>query len=254
MNPMKAFATAAALTLLAATPAAARDALPAGLVYLRDVDATIVQDMRYAGVDNFVGRVLPGYGAAECVLRRAVAQALARVQADLVKSNLSLKVYDCYRPRRAVAAMARWAGDGAAANPTRRFYPALQKRNLFSLGYIAAQSAHSTGTAIDLTLIKLPATPAAPYDRSAHYGACTGPAAQRAPDNSLDMGTGFDCFDGRSHTASGAIAAEQKRARGLLLAAMRKHGFKNYFREWWHFTYALPDARSYDVPIGPRGR
>ena len=241
----------AALLALSA-PAVARDALPDGLVYLRAVDASIVQDMRYAGADNFVGRPLPGYGAGECVLRREVAQALARVQAELARQQLSLKVYDCYRPRRAVAAMARWANDGATADPTKRFYPALDKRTLFAAGYIAAQSAHSTGTAIDLTLVRLPATPAPPYDASARYGACTGPAAQRAPDNSLDMGTGFDCFDARSHTASAAIAAEQKRARLTLLTAMRRHGFKNYFREWWHFTYALPDARSYDVPIGPR--
>jgi D-alanyl-D-alanine dipeptidase len=243
-----------AVLLALSAPAAGRDALPEGLVYLRDVDASIVQDMRYAGADNFVGRPLPGYGAPECVLRREVASALSKVQAELAKSNLSLKVYDCYRPRRAVAAMARWADDGAAADPTKRFYPALEKRTLFAYGYIAAQSAHSTGTAIDLTLVKLPVAPAAAFDAAARYGACTGPAAQRAPDSSLDMGTGFDCFDARSHTASGAISPEQRRARTTLNAAMRRHGFKNYFREWWHFTYALPDARSYDFPIGPRGR
>ena len=183
-----------------------------------------------------------------------MADALARVQAELARQQLSLKVYDCYRPRRAVAAMARWANDGAAADATKRFYPALEKRTLFAYGYIAAQSAHSTGTAIDLTLVQLPVVPAPPFDPHARYGACTGPAAQRAPDNSLDMGTGFDCFDGRSHSASAAISAEQKRARLTLLTAMRRHGFKNYFREWWHFTYSVPDARSYDVPIAPRGR
>jgi D-alanyl-D-alanine dipeptidase len=243
----------AALSLLALTaPAAGRDALPEGMVYLRDVDASIAQDMRYAGPDNFVGRRLPGYGAPECVLRREVASALGKVQAELARQQLSLKVYDCYRPRRAVAAMARWADDGAAADPTKRFYPALEKRTLFASGYIAAQSAHSTGTAIDLTLVKLPAAPAPPFDPAARYGACTGPAAQRAPDTSIDMGTGFDCFDTRSHTASTAISSEQKRARATLLAAMRQHGFKNYFREWWHFTYSVPDARSYDVPIAPR--
>lgn len=252
---MRPSALAAVLSLLLPTvPAAARDALPAGLVYLRDIDASIAQDMRYAGADNFVGRRLPGYGAAECVLRREVADALARVQAELARQQLSLKVYDCYRPRRAVAAMVRWANDGAAADPSKRFYPALEKRTLFAYGYIAAQSAHSTGTAIDLTLIRLPAEQTPPFDAAARYGACTGPAAQRAPDSGLDMGTGFDCFDVRSHTASGAISSEQKRARATLLAAMRQHGFKNYFREWWHFTFAAPDARSYDFAIGPRGR
>ena len=244
------------LALALASPAGARDAksvtLPAPFVYLRDVEPSIAQDMRYAGSDNFTGRPLPGYGAPECVLRREVAQALAQVQADLARQYLGLKVYDCYRPTRAVAAMARWAGDGKDDGATKRFYPSLRKRTLFAYGYIASQSAHSTGTAIDLTLVSLPPQRAAAFDPAAHYGPCTAPAAARAPDNSLDMGTGFDCFDARSHTASPAIAAEQKRRRGLLLAAMRAHGFHNYFREWWHFTYGPRPAQLYDFPIGPR--
>jgi len=240
------------LSLLALTlPAAAAERLPAGFVYLRDIDPSIAQDMRYAGSDNFTGRPLPGYGAPECVLRHDVAQALAQVQADLARENLSLKVYDCYRPIRAVRAFARWANDGAREAPSKRFYPALEKRTLFAEGYIAAQSAHSTGNAVDLTLIARPAPPAPPYDRNAAYGPCTGPAAQRAPDNSLDMGTGFDCFDARSHTASAAITPEQKRWRGMLVAAMRKHGLHNYFREWWHFSFGAR-GQAYDFAIGGR--
>jgi D-alanyl-D-alanine dipeptidase len=244
------------LILEFATPALARDAksgvLPTGFVYLRDIEPGIAQDMRYASTDNFTGRPLPGYDAAECVLRLDVALALKRVQADLARENLSLKVYDCYRPARAVAAMARWANDGARVNATERFYPALEKRTLFAYGYIAAQSAHSTGTAIDLTLVKLPATPPAPYDAGVRYGACTGPAAARAPDSGLDMGTGFDCFDPKSHTASAAITADQKSARATLLTRLHAHGFKNYFREWWHFTYGPKPAQLYDFPIGAR--
>ena len=243
---------AVALLLACAPAAAARDALPAGLVYLRDIDASIVQDMRYAGADNFVGHPLPGYRAAECVLRRDVANALKHVQADLAKSALGLKVYDCYRPARAVAAMARWAQDGDINNPTKRFYPALAKRTLFAQGYIAAHSVHSTGAAVDLTLVPRPAVPTAPYDPATRYGACTAPQSTRAPDNSLDMGTGFDCFDAKSHTASGAIDAAQQRARATLLKAMRARGFKNYFREWWHFTYGPRPPRAFDVPIAPR--
>jgi D-alanyl-D-alanine dipeptidase len=233
-------------------PAIARDGLPTGFVYLRDVDPSIAQDMRYASHDNFTGRPLPGYDAPECVLRRDVALALHKVQAALTRENLSLKTYDCYRPTRAVAAMARWSNDGAHDNPTKRFYPALEKRTLFAYGYIASQSAHSTGTAIDLTLISLPLAKPALYDSAANYGACSGPAAARAPDSSLDMGTGFDCFDPRSHTANGDIGAAQKRAREKLLTAMRAQDFHNYFREWWHFTYGPKPAQLYDFPIGPR--
>ncbi|HXW26301.1 MAG TPA: M15 family metallopeptidase, partial [Xanthobacteraceae bacterium] len=189
---------------LAATvnQAAALSTLPAGFVYLRDIDPTIAQDMRYAGSDNFVGQPLPGYGAAECILRRDVAAALKQVQADLAASSLGLKVYDCYRPTRAVRAMARWANDGGRADATKRFFPKLAKNALFALGYIALQSAHSTGTAVDLTLIAVPRAPPAPFDPKTAYGSCTGPAAARAPDDTLDMGTGFDCFDTASHTAS----------------------------------------------------
>lgn len=238
------------LLSLLALPAAARE-LPGGFVYLRDIDPSIAQDMRYASYDNFTGRPLPGYEAPECILRRDVAIALSKVQTDLAKQQLSLKVYDCYRPRRAVAAMGRWANDKTREEPTKRFYPKTDRSKLFGYGYIAPQSAHSTGTAVDLTLIKLPIMPAAPFERNAHYGACTGPAAERAPDNSLDMGTGFDCFDDKSSTFASNISPEQNRSRALLLDAMRQHGFVNYFREWWHFSYGARGP-SQDVPIEPR--
>jgi D-alanyl-D-alanine dipeptidase len=236
--------------LLAVAPAAARDALPPGFVYLRDIDASIAQDMRYATSNNFTDRPLPGYAAPECILRRDMAQALARVQADLASVGLGLKVYDCYRPTRAVAAMARWAS-AAGDESTKRFYPKLDKRNLFSLGYIAAHSAHSTGTAVDLTLIRRDGTPPTPFDSHARYGACTAPASERAPDDSIDMGTGFDCFDPKSFTANGTISAEQRHWRDVLLAAMHKQGLKNYFREWWHFTDGPQPPHGYDFVIAP---
>jgi D-alanyl-D-alanine dipeptidase len=245
----------AALTIAAALPSSAREMLPPGFVYLRDLDSSIQQDIRYATVDNFTGRPLSGYGAAECILRREAAEALKRVQADLARENLSLKVYDCYRPTRAARAMAAWAHDGDDSEATRRFYPALHKRNLFALGYIAAQSRHSTGTAVDLTLVKLPVMPAPRFEPTGRYGPCNGPADKRAPDNSIDMGTSFDCFDIRSYSMSSAIAPEQRRWRGALSAAMHRHGFSNYFREWWHYSFTgASEPRAYDFAIAPRGR
>jgi zinc D-Ala-D-Ala dipeptidase len=233
--------------------AIAQGTLPGGLVYLRDIDPSIVQDIRYAGSNNFVGRPLPGYDAAECILRRDVAAALARVEADLAASGLGLKVYDCYRPTRAVRAMAQWAADGRDGGATKRFFPRLPKNQLFVLGYIAAHSQHSTGTAIDLTLIERTRGDTPAFDPNAAYGPCTGPVAQRPPDSSVDMGTGYDCLDVLSHTANGTIGAEQRRWRNLLVAAMAKRGFKNYHREWWHFGYGNPaSAAYYDVPIRPR--
>ena len=239
------------LALLLAASAGARTPLPAGFVYLRDVAPAIAQDMRYAGYDNFTGAPLPGYDAAECVLRREAAQALARVEADLEPRGLSLKVYDCYRPVRAVGAMARWA-TASRDQSTRRFFPKVDRRYLFTLGYIAAHSAHSAGNAVDLTLIERGAPPAGQFDRAAHYGPCIAGPSERAPDNSLDMGTGFDCFDPRSFTASAAITPQQRRRRDMLLAAMRARGFHNYFREWWHFTYGPRPKQAYDFPIEAR--
>jgi D-alanyl-D-alanine dipeptidase len=245
---------AAAIVLAAMTQAAAAQrALPAGFVYLRDVDPTIAQDIRYAGSDNFVGRPLPGYEAAECILRRDVAAALKRVQADLAASGLSLKVYDCYRPIRAVRAMAAWANDGRSEAVTKRFFPKLPKSSLLRAGYIASRSRHSSGTTIDLTLMRTGAAAPAAFDPTARYGPCTAPLAQRSPDNAIDMGTSFDCFDAASYTASAAISAEQRRWRRVLLEAMRKQGFANYDHEWWHFSYAgSAGAPAYDFPIRAR--
>ena len=236
-----------AVSACIALSGAAQAASP--LVYLRDIDPSIAQDMRYATSDNFTGKPLPGYNAPECMLHPAAANALKRVQSDLAAANLSLKVYDCYRPTRAVAAMAAWAR-GKGGPDTSRFYPALDKAKLFALGYIAGHSAHSRGVAVDLTLVPR-GSAAAAFDPSAKYGPCT--SSQRAPDNSLDMGTGFDCFDGKSHTHSSAITPAQAANRRVLLDAMRKHGFANYKREWWHFSYRGADGgAAYDLPIERR--
>lgn len=243
----------AALLMPASPVQAQHSTIPPGFVALRTIDPTIRQDMRYAGSNNFTGQALPGYYANACLLRRPAVLALKGVQADLAKQGLSLKVYDCYRPTRAVAAMARWATDVKAPPDTGNFYPGLKKSRLFALGYIASHSAHSRGVAVDLTLVPRDAPPEPPYDASKHYGTCVEPANTRAPDNSLDMGTSFDCFSTRSYTHSPMITSEQRARRQILLRAMTRHGFKNYRREWWHFSYPSADTRmEYDFPIDTR--
>lgn len=218
--------------------------LPAGFVYLRDIDATIAQDIRYAGSDNFVGHPLPGYEAAECVLLEPAARALAGVQAELAAQDLGLKVYDCYRPARAVRAMVSWASEGPSGSTDPRFYPHVAKSDLLRQGYIATQSAHSTGLAVDLTLAaraERPGTGTLPDP-------CPGPT-----DNSLDMGTTFDCFDPAAHMTAPGVTAMARRNRSLLLAAMQRHGFANYRREWWHFTFQGGYATGrFDFPITAR--
>jgi len=233
--------------LLLAAPAGAREAMPKDFVYLRAVAPAIAQEIRYATSDNFTARPLPGYEAPECLLRRDVAEALAKVAQDLAAQHLALKTYDCYRPQRASRAMWRWSQSGERGGD-KRFYPNVPKSELFARGYIASRSRHSAGTAVDLTLIAQAAPPAAPFDPHAHYAPCTAPADKRAPDNSLDMGTGFDCLDAKSYTRSGAASPEQRRARATLKAAMSARGFRNYFREWWHYEFGAPRGY-YDFPI-----
>lgn len=229
--------------------------LPEPLVYLRDIDPSILQDMRYAGPNNFTGRRVAGYGAGECVLLREAAEALARVQQSLKSRNLSLKVYDCYRPRRAVRAFVTWVTRAPVADEPllKRFHPKTERSELIKLGYIAAVSRHSLGDTVDLTLVELPEKAAPPFKRDVVYGPCTGPAKQRAPDTSVDMGTSFDCFDTLSHTKAAEITPTQRRWRQTLVTAMAGHGFRNYAREWWHFTlrHAGP-RRAFSVPIVPR--
>jgi zinc D-Ala-D-Ala dipeptidase len=243
------WASASLAALVTLAGAAHAQTPPSGMVALRTIDPSIRQDMRYAGPDNFTGRPLPGYRKGECYLQRAAALVLKRLQADLAARGLSLKVYDCYRPTRAVAGMARWAGDLHATPDTGRFYPGLNKAHLFALGYIASHSAHSRGVAVDLTIMLRNAN-TLPFDPHARYGSCAGPASGREPDDSLDMGTSFDCFSSRSRTHAGGLTPEQRANRDLLLQAMSRYGFHNYFREWWHFTYPAADLRQeYDFPV-----
>ena len=239
------------LFALAASVMQARaQTLPDGFVYLRDIDPSIIQDIRYASSNNFIGRPMRGYDAPECVVKREIGLKLKAIQTELAKRNLSLKMFDCYRPTRATADMLAWSRDGKDSG--RRFTPKFDKRDLFRLGYISSHSQHSTGAALDLTLVDLTADNSASFDPSKAYADCTAPVALRAPEGSIDMGTGYDCTDPKGHTASSAITPEQRRWRQELVAAMRSQGFVNYSKEWWHFS--LPGAvwPAYDFPIEPR--
>jgi D-alanyl-D-alanine dipeptidase len=241
-----------ALAVAAFVPQARAETLPGGFVYLRDIDPTILQDIRYAGANNFVGRRLAGYEAAECVVKRDVGLALARLQRELAPQNLSLKMLDCYRPVRAVHDMVVWAESGRETPAERRYNPAFSKKDLFRLGYIAEHSGHSTGAAVDLTLVDLKADNSADFDPNKAYADCTAPAGARAPEASVDMGTGYDCSDVKAHTAARMITAEQRRWRNVLVSAMAKQGFVNYSKEWWHFSLPGAGGPAYDFPISAR--
>lgn len=210
--------------------------LPNDFVYLKNIDSSIQQDIRYAGYHNFLGRPIDGYSAGECILTRRAALALRAVQTDLRKSGLSLKVYDCYRPTRAVRDFMQWSKNTNDQRMKKEFYPNVNKKDFFKLGYVASQSGHSRGSTMDLTIVKTPLAAQAHYKVGQPLKACTNDYAHRYHDNSIDMGTGFDCMDEKSHNDAKNIAQIAYRNRMFLKHMMEKQGFVAYEPEWWHFT------------------
>jgi D-alanyl-D-alanine dipeptidase len=212
------------------------DKNPEVFVDIQKLIPDVLLDMRYYGPHNFLGERVDGYIAPKCFLTKEAAEALARVQKDLEPYSLSLKIYDCYRPQRAVNHFVRWAKEIKNTKTMREFYPTIDKNNLFKDGYIDSKSGHSRGSTVDLTIVPLPAPVQPEYTPGQKLYECYLPAAKRFRDNSIDMGTGFDCFDELSHAENINIGQQQKINRLLLKSLMEKHGFRNYDKEWWHFT------------------
>jgi D-alanyl-D-alanine dipeptidase len=216
------------LVLVAAfgTQAALAQERPTAFVDAATVVPGLIAEMRYAGAHNFVGRPIDGYEAPRCLLSQAAATALAEVARDIAPRGLHIKVFDCYRPTRAVMNFMRWARDLNATAGKAEFYPDVDKRTLFRDGYIASQSGHSRGSTIDMTLAN-------------------------DDGRELDMGTPFDFFSPKSSPADPTVTPEQHANRMLLAAAMRRRGFRPYDREWWHFTLrGEPFPETYfDFPV-----
>jgi D-alanyl-D-alanine dipeptidase len=213
------------LLALNVQPALAQDR-PAAFVDAASIVPGLIADMRYAGPHNFVGRPIDGYEAPRCLLTKAAADALAQVARDLAPRGFVLKVFDCYRPTRAVANFERWARDLTDTAAKAEFYPDVDKRTLFRDGYISSRSGHSRGSTIDLTLA-------------------------RADGHELDMGTPFDFFSPRSWAAAANISGDAQANRAMFAATMRHRGFRPYGKEWWHFTLShepFPDTY-FDFPV-----
>jgi len=210
--------------------------MPAHFVNIKEIIPDVLLDIRYNGSHNFLGEQVDGYRAPQCYLTREVAEALAHVQKDLQPFSLTLKIYDCYRPQRAVNHFVRWAKEIDNTKTKKEFYPTVDKRDLFRDGYIANRSSHSRGSTVDLTIVPFPSPQQADYIDGQALSECYLPAPKRFGDNSIDMGTGYDCFHEGSHTANPNIGGQQKINRLLLKSLMEKHGFTNYDLEWWHYT------------------
>ena len=187
----------------------------------------IQTDVRYFSADNFVGEVITGYNAEKILMTLEAALALAAIQIELGERGLGLKVFDAYRPQQAVDDFARWAEDINDTSTKAEYYPNIAKQDLFSLGYIAAQSGHSRGSTVDLTLVEL----------------ITG--------DELDMGAPWDLFDPISWPTSLEVSLPQKSNREILREIMLRYGFNPLREEWWHFTLddePFPDTY-FDFPI-----
>ncbi|MEM9707096.1 MAG: M15 family metallopeptidase, partial [Pseudomonadota bacterium] len=181
-------------------------AAPHNFVDITSVTDGAIMDIKYATADNFVGERIDGYEAAKCYLTPQTARALAAAQDKLETMKLRLRIFDCYRPQRAVDHFVRWAADLSDTKTKASYYPRVPKNELFEQGYIAEKSGHSRASTVDLTI------------------------------DELDMGASFDYFDSLSHTASPDVPLQARANRMLLKAVMEEAGFKNYEAEWWHFT------------------
>lgn len=225
-----AFTRVGACAAVGISPAAsaATSSMETGLINIATLVPDIALDIRYAGSDNFVGTPIDGYQTPKCLLLLPAAKALQAVEASLRKQGLRLKLFDCYRPMRAVRHFMRWAKDIDDQRSKSRYYPNLDKAALLG-DYIAPVSGHSRGATLDLTLLE-----------------CSGEHCKP-----FDMGTEFDFFDPKANTDSPDLSTEQRSNRERLRAAMHEEGFRNYPSEWWHYTLApepIP-ARLYDVPV-----
>ena len=186
--------------------------IPEGFVLISEVIPEALQEIRYYSDYNFVGTRIDGYEAPEAILTKEAAQALKAVNDELLTKGYKIKIYDAYRPQRAVNHFVRWAKNLKDNKMKKYFYPELKKSVLFKQGYIARKSGHSRGSTVDLTLFDVKAS------------------------KDVDMGGTFDYFGQRSHPGFKKITREQYANRMLLRETMIKHNFRPISTEWWHFT------------------
>jgi D-alanyl-D-alanine dipeptidase len=186
--------------------------LPEGFVYVKTIIPSIKIDLRYCSTNNFIGKPIDGYNKEVLILSKEATIALKNVQDELQAYNLSVMVYDAYRPQRAVNHFVRWAKDLNDTINKHYYYPDVPKTELFKREYIASRSGHSKGSTVDITLV------------------------DNTTCEPLDMGSSYDFFGKKSWVSNRKLTAQQLANRMLLQSLMRKHGFRHYPQEWWHFT------------------
>jgi len=196
-------------------------------VLLSDYVPGIVQEIRYYSTYNFVGDRIDGYEEPVAILSKEAARALKGVANEANAMGYRLKIFDAYRPARAVRHFVFWGIEDLDLRMKPFFYPQLEKQVLFQRGYIAKESSHSRGSTVDLTLLDM------------------------GTGKEVDMGSPFDLFDPISHPDCREVTDEQYDNRMLLQNLMVRAGFEPIDCEWWHFTLAdEPFPETYfDFPV-----
>ncbi|MBR3312187.1 MAG: M15 family metallopeptidase [Solobacterium sp.] len=172
----------------------------------------VLLDIRYYSSFNFIGERIDGYEAPVAVLRKEAAVRLKEVSGEMKEKGYRLKIFDAYRPQKAVDHFMRWAADPSDIRMKEYFYPEIDKKDIIPLGYVAEHSGHSRGSTVDLTLFDM------------------------RTQQDLDMGGTFDYFGELSHPDYKGVTEEQYENRMLLRDVMLRHGFRGLDEEWWHFT------------------
>ena len=183
-----------------------------GFVSVGEVIPDVLLDIRYYSSFNFIGERIDGYEEPAALLTREAAQALKEASNEAMEQGFRLKVFDTYRPQKAVDHFVRWAKDPEDIRMKAFFYPDLEKTEIIPQGYIAEHSGHSRGSTVDLTLFDM------------------------ATQQDVDMGGTFDFFGELSHPDYSGVSEVQHANRMLLQSLMVKHGFRPLETEWWHFT------------------
>ncbi len=202
-----------------------------GFVMLAEAVPDAILEIRYYGTYNFVGARVDGYEQPTALITKEAGKALREVSDELVAKGYRLKIFDAYRPQKAVDHFMRWAEDVSDTLMRQYFYPDVDKSKLFELDYICAKSGHTRGSTVDLTLFDM------------------------RTEKEVDMGATFDWFGGESHPdfcgdpmtgefngdnhkspRGKKITPEQFANRMILREVMLKHGFRPFDGEWWHFT------------------
>ena len=201
--------------------------LPKEFVYVKEVVPSIKVELKYFSNNNFLGVPVDSYKKDVAILTIKAAEALKQVQEELKQHNLSIMIYDSYRPQTAVNHFVRWARNLSDTINKESYYPNVMKQHLFKEGYIASKSGHSRGSTLDITLVDL--------------NTC----------EPIDMGSPYDYFGPESWVANNNLTVQQRASRMLLQTIMLKYGFRNYPQEWWHFTLKgepFPDTY-FDFPV-----